>query len=120
MQHAGKASIKIDGDTLPTKDGATLDIGGVKRNTVIGGNKVLGYAEEPMPARVECEVFVGKGTSLERWRQVEDATITFETDTGNVYVLPNAWLTDPPALTEAKDGSTARLVFEAVDAKEIA
>ncbi len=120
MKYAGRATIRVDAAVLETDSGATLDIGGVMRSTVSGANQVLGYAEAPKPARLECEVFITEGVSLERLRQISAATITFTTDTGQSWVLSNAWLTEPPVFTQAGEGGKARLVFEAPPAEEAA
>ena len=100
----GKAYIKMDGALLETLPGAKLDLGGVTREPVIGNNKVLGYAEKPKESMLECEIAVGRATDLEQFRQATDVTVTFEADTGQVWSIRNAWLVDPPQVSDSEGG----------------
>ncbi|MDP1534172.1 MAG: phage tail tube protein [Rubrivivax sp.] len=117
-QRLGKAFIKADGKLLETMPGAKIDIGGVTRNTVVGANAVHGYAEQTKQSRLECEVSVGADTSLEEIAKIADATVTFECDTGQTYIMRNAWLVDPPVMTEG-EGGRVPLVFEGAAAEEM-
>ena len=124
MQFTGFATLKIDGDVLDTNGGASLDLGGVVRTavvdaTIVGSNRVLGWAQTPKQARLECEVFVSEKTSLQRFADIEEATITFTADTGNTWILPNAWLAEPPKFTQAGEGGKVNLIFEAAVAEEV-
>ena len=119
MQFTGFATLKIDGDVLDTNSGASLDLGGVVRTAVMGSNRVLGWAQTPKQARLECEVFAQKGTNLQRFADIEEATITFTADTGNTWILPNAWLAEPPKFTQAGEGGKVNLIFEAAVAEEV-
>lgn len=104
MQRLGKAYIKIDGDLLETMPGAKIDIGGDKRDPVVGSHTVHGYAEAIMPSRVDCEISVGPNTSLAKIRDITDATVTFECDTGQVYIVRNAWVSETLTVTEGEGG----------------
>jgi hypothetical protein len=114
-QVTGKAYIRVDGALLRSKDDAKLNIGGQTRSAVVG-NDVHGYTEETTPPELECSISHMADTRLETLRNITDATITFESDTGPVYVLRHAWLVDPPALT-AKGGEVA-LKFQAITCEE--
>lgn len=102
-QLLGRAYVKIDGAVLRSNTGAKLDVGGVVRSAVVG-NQVHGYAESVKEATVECEISLAKGDSLEGLRNTAGATITFECDTGQTYVVRDAWLQDPPVMTEGEGG----------------
>lgn len=117
-QRLGKAYIKVDAGLLETMPGAKLDPGGVTRTTVVGNNRVLGYSTKPKQARLECQIALGSNTSLEALGKIENATITFECDTGQTYTLRNAWLTDTPNVTDG-DGGQVPLIFEAPPAEEM-
>ena len=118
MQRMGRATIKVDGNTLETLPGATLDIGGSMRNTVVGADRVLGYSEAPAPAELECRISLGKGITLEDLRNVTAATIQFEADTGQTYIMRNAWLAEPPKITQGDDGPVD-LKFASGPAEEV-
>ena len=58
MQLTGKAIIRVDGQEWRCEDGASLDVGGVKREAKAGGGKVHGYTPpyclKPTPATAMC------------------------------------------------------------------
>jgi hypothetical protein len=103
MRVLGRATIKFDGRVLLTNKGAKLNTGGVERKTV-EGDVVHGYAEEVKAPFVECEVSVTKDTSLMEYNNITDATVTFECDTGQIYVLRNAWSEKPSEATGGDGG----------------
>ena len=113
----GRAQIKVNGQMLDTMPGASLDIGGVSRATVTGSNKVLGFQETPKPSKLEVEIAVKPGTSLAAMGRWDDVTATFEADTGQTYVIPNGWCTEPPTTTD-NDGK-AKVVIEGPPAEEM-
>lgn len=117
MQRLGKAYIKVDGNLLETMPGASIDIGGVTRNPVVGSNSVHGYAEQVKPSEVDCEISFGPADSLASIAGWNDVTIIFECDTGQVYGVRNAWLVDPPKLTEGEGGKVP-LKFNGPPAQE--
>ncbi len=114
----GKFVIKVDGTQLQSLPGASLDIGGSERTTVVGANKVEGNYETPKQSRAECEIPVGKETSLAEMRNWDDVTLSFECDTGQQYVVQGAWLTNTPKMT-ASEGGRIPLEFEGPPAEEM-
>ncbi len=103
MQLLGRATIKWDGNVLKTDKGAKLNMGGVERKP-IEGDTVHGFAEETKAPFVECNVNLGKGDSLQEIKDITDATVVFECDTGQVYTLCNAWSSIPPEITAGEGG----------------
>lgn len=118
MQRLGKAYIKHDGKLLETNAGASIDIGGSVRATITGNNSVLGYSEQPKAAVLNCVISIGTQTSLAALRAIKDATITFECDTGQTYVMRSAWLVNPPVATDGAGGEVP-LQFEGPAAEEM-
>jgi hypothetical protein len=86
-----------------TDKGAKLNLGGVNRKEVVG-DQVHGYAEEAVAPFVDCVVSVTVNTSLEDIMAVTNATVTYEADTGQVWVLKNAWSSVPPEITAGEGG----------------
>ena len=109
-QRLGKALIKVDGQLLESRPGAKLDIGGVVRDPVVGANSVHGFAEKIKEAVVECEISMGPETNIGAMAGWSDVTVVFECDTGQVYTVRNAWLTEPPVVT-AEEGGKVPLKF---------
>lgn len=103
-QVLGRAFIKAGGELLRTESGAKIDLGGIVRTAVMGAAGVHGYAEKIKEATLECEVVLAAGDSLEKFRKMTDITVTFECDSGQVYVIRNAWCQDPPVITEGEGG----------------
>lgn len=118
MQKLGIAYIKADGELLESMPDAKINIGGVTREPVNGGNAVLGYSEKVVHAEVECEIAVSPSTSLVTIAGWKDITVTFECDTGQVYIVRNAWLVEPPAAT-ASEGGKVPLKFAGPPADEM-
>lgn len=112
----GRAFIRVDGDLLPTLEGAKINIGGLEREEVLG-NEVLGFTEKPVAATVECTIAHSAATDLVALRNITDATVTFETDTGITYMVAPAWITKPPELTAG--GAEVELEFKGPPATQL-
>jgi hypothetical protein len=115
-QVLGRATIRVDGRVIESHKGAVLKLGGVKRNEVIYGRKV-GFAEETVSASVECETALEKGLSLEYLRSVTGATVTYEADTGHVWVIRDAFVGDALEMKDG-EGGNIKLVFIGPSAEE--
>ncbi|MBI1262948.1 MAG: hypothetical protein GC184_14620 [Rhizobiales bacterium] len=113
----GRAVITVDGIELPSMPGATIDIGGPKRTEVVLDNGTVGFSEEPTPSAVECTITMDKNTRLAAMRDWDDVTISFACDTGQRYVVNNAFSLNPPKAT-AKDGGSIPLMFKGPPAIE--
>lgn len=102
-QHS-MAYIKVDGLLLATMPGAKIDIGGAARSPVLGDNQVHGFSETLKPATLECEISLGQGMSLEQLRNMKDATVTYEADTGQTWVIREAFVTETLNITAGEGG----------------
>jgi len=105
-QFLGRAIIRANGQVIDTAKGASLDLGGTKRNPVIVG-RVVGYAEETVPAMIEFETSLRAGQSLETLRNLKDATVLFQCDTGQTFVMNDAFTTDAITLKDGEGGNVA-------------
>jgi hypothetical protein len=117
MQVLGRAAIKYDGNLLLTDKGAKLNIGGVERKTV-KGDQVHGYAEGVMEPFVECNISVTPGMSLVALGNIKNSTVTFEADTGQTWILRNAWSEKPPEAT-AEEGGKVPVRFVGMSCAEM-
>lgn len=113
----GRAQIKANGKIFDSHPGATLDPGGVSRESVVGANAVHGFKETVKQSKVELEISVKAGTSLAEINRMDDITLTFEVDTGQTWVISNGWVTEPATLTD-NDGK-AKIVIEGPPAEEM-
>lgn len=116
-QVLGRADIRVNGKLLQSHPGATLDIGGVTRTSVVG-HTWHGFSEAAKQSRLECEITLGQDTRLSDLKDIVDAVITFECDTGQTYVIREAFIVDPPTVTDGSDGRVP-LVFEGPPAEEM-
>lgn len=99
-QVTGRIFISIKGQRIRSKEGASLDIGGVKREAALSDAGVDGFTEAVAAPTVSCEVNHTADTSIDDFRNFKDGTLLFETDTGKVYTVSNAWCSNPPKLSK--------------------
>lgn len=112
-QIAGKVYISINGQRLRSKEGASLDIGGAARAPVISDSGVDGFTETVTVPKVSCKISLTDDIKLKEL-QAFRGTLVFETDTGRVYTLQDAWCVNPPTLEKGE----VSLEFNAVECIE--
>lgn len=117
-QQFGSATIKTNGRVLRSLAGAKIDLGGPVRETVVGSNRVHGYSQKIKQARIECEISLQAGDSLEEIRRLTGAVVTFECDTGQTYIVRDAAVIDTLTLTEGSEGGKIPVVIEGQPAEE--
>lgn len=116
-QVVGQAKIKVDGDTLETKSGATLELGGPVRTAQRGDYQAGAFSEETAESKLTCTLLVKGRTRITSLRDIDNATVTFEADTGQVFIIRNAYLADNISLAAAGEG--ASVVFQGPPAEEL-
>lgn len=116
-KYLGRAFIRVNGATIASLPGsAKLNPGGVERTPVTGDFGFLGYTEKPVHGEIECEIAVNADTDLAALNGTVDATVTFEADTGQVWVMRNAALA-APANVQSGDGKAAlKFIGSAIEA----
>jgi len=102
----GRAIIRANGTVIESAKGASIDLGGTKRNPVIVGTRV-DYAEETVPCTIEFETNLRVGQSLEWLRNLADATVLFQCDTGQNYVCRDAFTTEAITMKDGEGGNVA-------------
>jgi len=98
----GIVTIELDGETLESETGATISIGGVTREALITETGNVYAMTTQVPATIECSVMHLTGTDLTTLANIEDGVLNFKCDTGQVYTITNAFLTEPPSLSGGK------------------
>lgn len=114
MQVTGRVFIALNGQRIRSKEGASLDIGGARRDPAVSDAGVDGYSEAVSVPRVECKVSHTAEMSLKQLQDFKDGTLVFETDTGKVFTLTQAWCAQPPRMAKGE----VDLVFDAVECLE--
>lgn len=113
----GRATVRVDGKVYDTEKGSTLDPGGVKREARPGSNTTGGFTEELVPSKLEATVLFGEGDSIAEINKIAGATITFECDTGQTYIVRDGYSAEPVQLTGGE--GKAKVVFMGSAAEEL-
>lgn len=116
-QVIGQARIRVDADTLETKSGATLELGGPVRTAQRGDYQAGAFSAEETESKLTCTILVKRNVRITDFRNIDNATITFQADTGQTYIIRNAYVADGISLTTGGDG--AALVFQGPPAEEL-
>lgn len=96
---------------LPTKEGAVINFGSLKKEPVIGDSGVLGYSEEFENApSIKATIVHAKTTDETAIENFAGENITLNTNSGKSYTLMNAWLGDGLELA-IKDGQLEVLFY---------
>lgn len=102
MQIAGKVFLTINGQRLRSKEGASLEMGGIEREAVISDSGVDGFMEKFTAPKVDCKVSLTNDIKMADLQAFKDGTLVFETDTGRVYTVTGAWNAKPPKLEKGE------------------
>lgn len=91
MKLTGIVTVKVNGSPLRSKPGASLKVGGKIKKAESDANGFIGHSvEEIKPAEVKCTLLHAGDTDLITLQNIEDATVIFETDTGQSYLVRSA------------------------------
>lgn len=97
----GQARVRINGKEYATEPKATLELGGIARDSVEADNRAGFFSEKTTPSKLECSILITQGMSAIELN-TDDATITFEGDTGQVYVVGHGYSSEPPVVGDGK------------------
>ncbi|PIA73643.1 phage tail protein [Ectopseudomonas toyotomiensis] len=97
----GVATIRVDGREMPTERGATLNPGGVNRPSRMAGKRVF-FNEEPVAPTLQCTVLHTEEIDLIDLNTITNATVLFECDNGQDYMLTGAFVTETTELNSAE------------------
>ena len=101
-QVTGRVFVQLDGLRLRSKEGASLDTGGVERDPVNGDDGVHGFMEKTAVPAVECTISHMADTDVTALNKTTNATLHFTTDTGVNFILSGAWLVKPCKLSKGE------------------
>lgn len=102
MQIAGKVFLTLNGQRLRSKEGASLETGGIERDAAISDSGVDGFMEKIVAPKVDCKVHLTYDIRLADLQGFKEGTLVFETDTGRTFTLINAWCAKPPKLEKGE------------------
>lgn len=116
-QVAGQARVKIDGALLETDGQTKLEIGGPKREAVQGDYQAGNFRESTEPSKVELSILYKEDSELASYRDVTNATINIEYDTGATWVVRGGYYSEVASINQ-QDGK-ASLVFMGQPAEQL-
>ena len=97
------------GRKLPLEKGATFEKGGVKNNPIIFGRQTF-RSQEGTSAKLTCKVPFRQGDTIASVvGDMTEGELQVVCDTGQVFVVPDAFMTEQPKLTGG-DGMSLELV----------
>ncbi|PTS73794.1 hypothetical protein DBR17_17745 [Sphingomonas sp. HMWF008] len=110
-QVTGRAKVTIDGALLFTAGDTTLEPGGIKREAV-EGDYVAGSWRQGglMPAKIEVSMLARKDFDPIAFGAIEDATVMVQFDTGQTFVIRQAWSEGPPTMA-TNDGKSKGVLY---------
>jgi uncharacterized repeat protein (TIGR04076 family) len=117
-RYVGRVAIRVNGITLDSRPGAIINLGGTQRNAVVNDIN-MGFSEENKPSQIDCEVSIKEGDSFDFLRNMTEATCVFECDTGQQYVVRNAYTANPLELS-GNEGGRVKLSIMGEPAEEVA
>ncbi len=117
-KYLGRADIAYDGKKVGTLHGASLDLGGWERKPVVLGDGTVGHTESPKQSELECDVPISAETPVEDINNLVDATVTFRADTGQTWLIRNAFRADTLKFA-AKDGGPMKIKINGNPAEKI-
>lgn len=97
----GAATIRVDGKEFPTDGGATLNPGGVNRTTKMSGRRVY-YNEQSVAPTLQATVLHTEDLDIIEISKICDATVLFECDNGQDYMLTGAFVTETAELNSGE------------------
>lgn len=89
---------------LPTKEGATVNLGGLTREAVVGDEGVAGFTETPAVPSIKATLIDTTALDKQKLKDIVDETIVLSTNNGQQFVLTGAFVVNPLELN-VKDGS---------------
>lgn len=114
MKHHGRATITCNGKRLRSKPGATLNLGGTGRTPEPLDDGSVGYAEATTAPELSCTVPLTADLGVQELRDLVDANVVFESDTGKSWVIREAFIVDTVSV-----GADVTLKFSGQPAVEV-
>lgn len=114
MKHHGRATITYNGKRLKSKEGATLNLGGTGRTAEPLDDGTVGYYEATTAPELSCTVPLTSDLSVQELRDLTDANVVFESDTGKGWVIRDAFTTNTISV-----GRDVTLTFSGQPAEEL-
>lgn len=91
QRKGGIIQVQADGQMYDAKGNFTYNLGGPKREAIIGADRVHGFKEMPQVAYLEGEVTDRGNLSVKTLLNLKDATVTLTLANGKTVLFSNAF-----------------------------
>ena len=98
----GITQITVDGNLLNTEPKPTFEPGGPERSEVEGDFRAGYFKTTTKPAMLECSVIITGDVSLTWLQSLSNSTVVISLDSGQTYVMANAWVADKVSASDGK------------------
>lgn len=88
-QKTGRVTIELDGDSLTSQPGATIQLGGIEKTGEMSDQSSFHYTESEIPAEIIATIIHVADTDLIAIRAFSGVA-TYKTDTGVTYSVAEA------------------------------
>lgn len=119
QQRFGVKQVMVNGEVVLVKGGVSYSLGGEKRETVMGIDRVHGVKITRIPAYVEMTVTDRDEFDVKRFTSLTDATVTVELENGKVIKLGHAAYTAEGKISPEEGEIEARFDCDSDDAEEV-
>ena len=90
-QQTGRITIDLGGgNVLTSKEGASLQIGGIQRDDALTDNGDHYWKEKAIAAEVDATMIHTTDSDLVAMQHMTGRQVTFETDTGQTFLMADA------------------------------
>ncbi len=113
-QITGKATVYVDGGQLEMERGAKASPGGISRQFERHIGKTYSREEEQPPS-VEGNILHTKDTDVLALGKIDNATVIFDCDTGQKYVMRGASIENPVEIDAGSGKSAIKLIGDSFD-----
>lgn len=89
-QQTGRVTIKLDGEPLRSKPGASMKVGGIERKYSMTDQGETLYQEEYTNGEMQCTIPHLTDLDVDKIRDFKDGTCQYVTDTGATFTMAKA------------------------------
>ncbi len=98
----GRAFITMNGQRFNSKEGATITMGGLVGEPVVGDGGLAGPQDKYEAGKIEATFIATEGVSVTTLQQLRKANVSFDSDNGKSFVSEDAFNGPLPELS--RDG----------------
>ena len=98
----GQTRVKVNGRVFDTEGKSSLEVGGPMRENVAADFTAGHFTEGTAPSKATFSILLTPDVSLTEIQSWDDVTLTFEADTGPIYVVNHGFTSNMPSASEGK------------------